>query len=348
MNQKYDHYIAVDWALSNMAIARATRHDNEINCVEVVADISDLKAYLSHLKGTKLLCFEESTPAQWLYVELKEFVDEIIVCDPYRNKLLSEGAKTDKIDAIKLLKLMRAGLLKPVYHSSDELISLRKIINGYLDVVYAGVRVKNQRSALLRGYGLNRDEDLPNPSDADLFVMQGYDLSIKNYEEEKLRYNKKFISLGNDIEIIKNLKSVPGIGPVGAVKVAAIVVDPKRFTNKSQWLSYCGLVMHDRISGGKLYGKKTPRHSRILKSVFKTAAITILQDQPTIYTKALGDSASAIKSYYQLLMERKNYPPHRARAAVARKIATIALGVMKSQKKFDDRWRKKYVTSNIL
>lgn len=341
----YDHYIAMDWALSNMAIARSTKHGEEINCVDVVADISDMKAYLSNLKGTKILCFEESTPAQWLYVELKEFVDEIIVCDPYRNKLLSEGPKTDKIDAIKLLKLLRANLLKPVFHSADELISLRKIVNGYLDVVYAGVRVKNQRAALLRGYGLNRDEDFSGRSEADTFVMEGYESSLKAYETQKLRYNKKFLSISKDVKDVEILRSVPGIGPVGAVKVAAVVVDPKRFKSKGHFLSYCGLVKHDRISGGRIYGKKMPRYNRILKSVFKTAAVTILQDNPGIYTKALGDTAGAIKEYYQILIEKKNYPPYRARNAVTRKIALIALGVMKSGKKFDDRWRQKYVAT---
>lgn len=340
--KNYDHFIAVDWALSNMAIAKSTRHSEEIHCVDVVADVRELKTYLATLKGTKVLCFEESTPAQWLYVELKEYVDEVIVCDPYRNKLLCEGPKNDKIDAIKLLRLLRAGLLKPVYHSADSLISLRKIVNGYLDIVYAGVRAKNQRAALLRSYGLIAEEELSNASEVDYFVMSGYDSAIKNYENEKARYNRKFLSLASDIEIVKALKTVPGIGAVGAVKIAAIVVDARRFNNKGQFLSYCGLIRHDRVSGGRSYGKKTPRHSRVLKSVFKTAAVTVIQGRPGIYTKALGETAGVLKDYYQMLIEKKNYPPYRARSAVARKIAIIALGVMKSGQKFDDRWRRKY------
>ena len=39
----------------------------------------------------------------FLYTELKEYVEKIIVRDPYRNKLLTERAKTDKIDAKKLV-----------------------------------------------------------------------------------------------------------------------------------------------------------------------------------------------------------------------------------------------------
>ena len=35
----------------------------------------------------------ETTISQWLYTELRKYVDKIIICDPHRNKLLSEGPK---------------------------------------------------------------------------------------------------------------------------------------------------------------------------------------------------------------------------------------------------------------
>ncbi len=115
----YDHYIALDWAQSNMAIARMTKQSSEISVVEVPASVKELKGYLRRLKGRSILRFEETTTSQWLFTELKSSVDEILVCDPYRNKLLSEGAKTDRIDARKLVTLLKAELLKPVFHSSD-------------------------------------------------------------------------------------------------------------------------------------------------------------------------------------------------------------------------------------
>jgi len=104
-----------------------------------------MQIYLKNLKGTICLTFEETTTSQWPYTELKEYVDKIIVCDPYRNKLLSEGPKNDKIDARKLVMLLRAGLLKEVYHIGENFIELRKIVNGYEDTIKAGARPKNQR-----------------------------------------------------------------------------------------------------------------------------------------------------------------------------------------------------------
>ena len=97
----FDHYIAVDWAQTNMAIARRTNGTEKIVTIDVPLNVKELQLYLTRLKGKKILTFEETTPSHWLYTELKEFADEILVCDPYRNHLLSEGPKNDRIDAEK-------------------------------------------------------------------------------------------------------------------------------------------------------------------------------------------------------------------------------------------------------
>ena len=71
----YDHYIAVDWAQKNMAIARMTKKSKKTHVIDVASDIGDLCAYLKHLKGKKILTFEETTTSQWLYTETREYVE---------------------------------------------------------------------------------------------------------------------------------------------------------------------------------------------------------------------------------------------------------------------------------
>jgi hypothetical protein len=155
----YDHYIAIDWALENMAIARMTKKSNKITAIDVPSDIKDLQAYLKNLKGTKIMAIEETTTTQWLYTELKDYVDRIFICDPTRNKLLNEGPKNDKIDARKLVHLLKSGLMKEVYHSNDRFLYLRRLVSGYEDLVKAGVRMQNQRYALLRACGKKGNEE---------------------------------------------------------------------------------------------------------------------------------------------------------------------------------------------
>ena len=321
----FDHYIAVDWSQSNMAIARLTNGSSKIKTLDVPANIEELKLYLKRLSGKKILTFEETTTSQWLYTELSAQVDEIVICDPYRNRLLSDGPKTDRIDAEKLVELLKAGLLKGVYHSGDQFIELRKFTSGYQDVVKAGVRLKNQRTALFRAEGKNTGGQLSHPMER--FVLEGIEEGIEAYESRKKKYEKGFEQLRRKHKAISHLVGVPGIAEIGAVKIAATVVDPRRFDHKGRWLSFCGLVKHEKLSGGRSYGRRQSRYSRTMKSVFKTAAIAVIN----------GESQNPLKVYYHYLMDQKGYAEHEARHALARRIAVVAWGVFKSGKRFETR-----------
>lgn len=321
----YDHYVAVDWAMSNMAIARMTPNSKKPMVIDVPSSISELKIYLKNLQGSICLTVEETTTAQWLYTELRDSVDRLIVCDPFRNKLLSEGAKTDKIDAEKLVKLLRGDLLKEVFHSTDKYVSLRKLVSAYEDLIQQGVRMKNQRAAIFRSYNLNSKKIDQLNCDASKFVLTGLDEQIEKYNSEKKRYLTEFVKIEKDFSEVKRLKGIPGIGDILAIQIVARVIDAKRFKTRSHFLSYCGLVKLDKISGGKTYGKRSPRFCRRMKQAFKIAASASIYDD------------NEIARYYQFLINEKKYPAHNARNAVARKIATYAYGVMKNGNNYNPK-----------
>jgi len=320
----YDHYIAIDWSIKNMAIARMTKKSNKITAIDVPSDIENLQAYLKNLRGTKILTIEETTTSQWLYTELKEYVDRILICDPNRNKLLNEGPKTDKIDATKLVQLLKAGLMKEVYHSTDRFLYLRRTVSGYEDLVKAGVRLKNQRYALLRAVGKNGYEKkgLKLGPRGEQFVLECLDRQITAYEEEKELYEKEFNKLSRKYPEIKHQKSLPGIGTIHAVKIVSRVVAPHRFADKGHYLSYTGLIKLEKTSGGRNYGKKNPRYSRQLKSVYKSGVLA-----------AIGGN-NPINDYYEHLIQEDGYPEHNARQKACRRLATLSLGVFKSGKKY--------------
>lgn len=319
----FEHYIALDWAQENMALARMTKESRQIKVTDVPSSLKELKLYLRHLKGSKILTLEETSTAQWLYVELKDEVDELIICDPYRNRLLSEGPKTDKIDAKKLVLLLRNDLLKPVFHTADQFIELRKIVSGYEDLIKLGVRLKNQRSALFRGQGQDKREKALE-GEMDSFVLRGIDEGVEHYESERERYLEMFQRQRKKHAAIRNLEGITGVGIVGAVKVVARVVDPKRFRNKGAWLSYCGLVRLQKESGGRSYGFKNSRYCRQMKSVFKTAAMS------AIHTP----HSNSFKETYEYGLKEKHLAEHQARHAVARKIAVTAWGLLKTGKPY--------------
>lgn len=320
----YDHYIAIDWSIKNMAIARMTNKSNKITTIDVPSDTTELKIYLKNLKGSRIVTIEETTTSQWLYTELKDEVEKIVICDPCRNRLLGEGPKTDKIDATKLVQLLKAGLLKEVYHTADKFLYLRKLVSGYEDLVKSGVRTKNQRYALLRACGKTGEEKRGmtlNETGAQ-YVLESLDRQITSYGEEKKGYAKQFAALSLKYPEIRHQKSLPGIGPINSVKIVSRVVTPYRFTDKGHFLSYVGLIKLEKISGGKSYGQKNPRYCRQLKSVYKSGALA-----------AIGNN-NPINDYYDYLINEKGYPPHQARQATARRLAVLSWGVFKSQKKY--------------
>ena len=146
-----DIHIAMDWAQSTFAMAWDDGNGPEV--FESRDGIAAVKHFLEGLTGNKKMTIEEGTASQWLFTEIKPLVNELIVCNTRRNRLLSEGAKNDRIDALKLLKLLKADLLKPVYHTFNKSIELRKLVSGYSDFVRATTRLKNQKSAILRSVG---------------------------------------------------------------------------------------------------------------------------------------------------------------------------------------------------
>lgn len=326
--ESFDHYIAVDWSKVNMAIARLTPHLQEPKVMDTASDLKALKHYLRDLRGRKIVTIEETTTAHWLFTELREYADRIIVCDPLRNKLLSEGAKTDKIDARKLCLLLRSGLLKEVYHTTQRRWELRKYVSAYQDLIKMGVRLQNQRTALYHSHGMSKSGSAEQLPKSFRFIDEQMEKHVALYEEHHEAYQGLFRAWCKKERLLKNLLDVPGIAEVSAVKILATVIDAKRFRHKGHYLSYCGLVKHYRISGRKIYGQKDTRYSRVLKEVYKTAAMAAINGQ------------NPIREYYDYLLE-KGVAEHNARHAVARYIAVITYGMLKSGEKYQPyRWRK--------
>jgi hypothetical protein len=324
--ETYEHYLAIDWSMKVMAIAHMTRRSKEPKVFERATKLSELKTYINSLQGRKVLAIEETTTAQWLYLELVELVERIIICDPYRNRLLSDGPKTDKIDAGKLCKLLRAGLLKEVFHSVSKFYELRCLVSAYEDVVRSGVRLLNQKFCFGQGH-------YDKGSHA-AFIIEHIDKNIELYRTNKKHYEDKFIELSKHNAVMRNLLEVDGIGIIGAVKIIAIVVDARRFPRAGNYLSYCGLIEHEKTSGGRSYGRRRPRFNHTLKSVYKLAAMAVI-----------SGGRNSMRQYYDLLLSR-GVAEHNARNALARYIARVTYGMLKTGKRYEPYQLRKQNTEH--
>jgi transposase len=207
--------------------------------------------------------------------------------------------------------------LKEVFHSSNELYELRRLVGAYEDMVVAGVRALNQRKSLEHAHA--------ETGTYALFIIEHLDKSIELYRATKKQYERQLVTLSKRNRLVRNLTAVTGIGVIGAVKIVAIVVDARRFPRAGHYLSYCGLVKHELLSGQRSYGRRRPRFNHTLKAVYKLAAMA-----------AISSKNNPVRAYYDHLLAQ-GVAEHNARNNVARYLARITYGMLKSGKPYQQK-----------
>ncbi len=119
----------------------------------VTTNEMNLLAFVRGVKGPKKLVFEEGVMSQWLFLLLKDEVDELVVCQPQEH----DGPKNDEKDAWEIADLLRVGRLKSVFHTDNELINLRTLVSGHDDLIGEITREKNRLKALFRQVAIPTD-----------------------------------------------------------------------------------------------------------------------------------------------------------------------------------------------
>lgn len=308
LEESFDCYVGLDWSERTMAVAIMGPDEAIPRVREERADVVRLQRLLEELPGRVILTFEESTAAHWLYGKLMPFVDRLIVCNPSYNRMLCRGPKNDTIDAAKLCVLLRHGSLQEVYHSTSRLYELRLLVSSYDDTVRAGVVAQNQLKARQRGrLTTGRSGSM---------VAEQLEHRIELYHQEKRQYEDAFARWVKRTPVLRQLKTLPGIGFRGAVKILGHVIDARRFPDRGHYWSYCGLVWHQKMSGGRRYGRRRPHYNHVLKAVYKTAALAAIK------------GSNPIAEYYQKLLAAGR-PQHNARHQVARYLARVSYGILK-------------------
>jgi transposase len=340
------YYVGLDVHKASICIA-ALNADGKLVMESVIeTSAATVLDFLKGLRGQVEVTFEEGAHAAWLYDVLKTTKARVIVCNPRRNRLLSDGNKSDKVDARKLAQLLRAGLLSPVYHGEHGVRDLKELVRSYEYLVEDSTRVMNRIKALYRSRAIAC-------AGADVYKPQQRQAWLEKLPEAGVR--ARAAGLYSELDHLAGLRrearramlvesrrhaaskvsrQVPTLGTVRIAQVIAAVATPHRFRSKRQFWSYCGLAVRTRSSADHHFvgssmrrtGKAATRgltqdYNRTLKHVFKSAALTASRYEP-------------FKSCYVGLLGR-GLRPELARVTVARKIAAITLAVWKKGEKFD-------------
>src|SRR5438552_13253408 len=346
-------YIGLDVHKESISIAVLNSAGKVVMECVIETKASTILQFIHGLGGDVHLTFEEGTWAGWLYDLLKPHVTELVVCNPRKNALLKQGSKSDRIDAHKLAELLYMSKLSSVYHGEHGLRMLKELSRSYLTISKDLGRVMNRLKALYRGWAIPcagtqvyaphyRSEWLAKIHEAG--VRRRAELYYQQLDALRLVRQqglKELLAEARKHRATKLLRQIPGIGPLRAAHLVALMQTPHRFRTKRLLWKYSGfgVVTHSsadhRYVKGQLERSKKPvsvrgldrDHNHQLKDLFKGAAIQA------------STRKGPFREFYEALVA-KGMRPEMARLTLARKIAVIALTVWKKGGAFDAKYLK--------
>jgi len=291
------------------------------------------------------VAFEEGTQAQWLHDLLIDHAERVVVCNVRGKGPLAN--KDDGIDADGISETLRLGGLKPVFHGTPEILTLKELVRNYNNLVEDSTRV------MLRIKAMFRARAIPTPGVSVYRSSQRKQWLSKLEGGARVRAASLLTQLDGLLEwrpkakaamIVaarrqpgwKVLRSIPSLGPVRVAQLLAIMRTPFRFRTKRNLWPYAGLAVvkqssaNQEFKNGKLQrSKKAPmtrglnrNHNPQLKAVFKGAA------------NAAAWTPGPLRDYYEDLVGR-GLDKDLAKVTLARKIASVALRLWKKGEVFD-------------
>lgn len=304
-----------------------------------------LLGYVKQLAGNLHLCIEEGEQSQWLYELLSLHVAEMVVV---RGEW-KPGSKSDRIDAHGWAEKLRTRSLgRCVYKDPTQFRALRERARVYTMLTRDRARVKTRIKSFFRGRGVAcpgngvYGAEVRAQKAKLLPVGTREAVALLGRELEALTTLKKeaeaaLLAESHRHPISRILETAPGLGPVRVAQLLPIVVTPWRFRTKRQFWAYCGFGIVTRSSSDYVLdaGQWVRRpvrqtrglnfnHNRMLKSIFKGAATTVIAHS----------GPSPLRAHYDRLLEAGT-KPNLAKLTVARQVAAIVLAMWKAQERYD-------------
>jgi transposase len=220
-----------------------------------------IRQFIQGLRGNLLVTFEEGTGAAWLYDLLKSHVTKVTVCDARKNALPKSGNKSDRIDAQKLAELLRNGSLSAVDHGEHGLRTLKELSRSYLTVSKDRTRGMNRLKALYHSWGIacagtqvyaprHRLEGLSKITEVGVRGRAEFTSpQLEGLQALRQAVRRDLLAESRKHRATSLLRQIPGIGPIRAALLAALLPTPDRFRPKRQLWAYGGLAIETHGSG---------------------------------------------------------------------------------------------------
>jgi len=289
---------------------------------------ANLRAAFAGQRSEIHVHLEAGELAPWAASVIAPLVRRVVCSHPKDNAWIAKDAdKCDRVDAFKLAELLRLNRFKEVRYPPDQpRRNFKQLVQHYDELTGQQARLKTKIKARLRMQGVlvtgerpfsskGRKEVLAQVESRDLrtAIKQLYevlDQAVVAQEQARLL----MLRAAQSFPEIKLLRTVPGVGPIGACRFSAYIHTPSRFSSKRKLWKYCRLSVSHRSSNGKpLRRPRLDRRSGCgrLKDVSRKAFEVAIRSR----------HGNGFKRTYQRALETTHDKTH-ARLTVQRKIVS--------------------------
>jgi transposase len=338
-----EHHIAMDTHCHTTEVCVKTRANTPGRTWRVSTTIPALREAIASVRRPRYLAFEEGPLASWLYRNLRQDVDRLVVCDPRKNAWVAKGGdKDDPIDAGKLADLFAGGFLRPVHHPAElGREAFKQLVGLYHERVGHRVAEANKVIGRLRRWGIvvreaafdqgsarpallerlpPAAEQAPSVRLSLELLFDGYDQAVT--QEQKLR--RQLVTEAKGHEAVVRFTALPGVAWVRAATFFAYIDTPWRFATKQALWKYMGIGLVRKTSGdGPVYLGVDPAANRTLKSTILGAAESAMMRKENPFARQHERWTAAGLS------------PRNAKRNVARAMAAVMWGMWKSGGVYD-------------
>jgi transposase len=289
----------------------------------------------------KLVVFEAGNQLKWIALELKKIKGvDLHVVHPNEIKWINQSsAKTDKIDARKLAQLARGDMLPRKVHIVEgtarqlrELVSARHTLQSKRVALINSIRgcLKQEGYRLPENFFSHKDwrEHLERMRVADTqkVILASYMSGIESLQAAERELTEEILEIEH--EEIELLESIPGIGPLSSRVLIGAIDEVKRFDNKKALANYGALTPRIYQSGGVTHLGRITREGR------HEVRRVLLQGAHTV-ARMKSYEARPLKDFFERVRQRRGKKI--AIVALARKLLTIAYGVLRTQTMYDPK-----------
>jgi transposase len=255
---------------------------------------------------------------------LEPHVGRVLVVHPGDTGIRQARAKTGRLDARALAKLLAAGSLDGLWMPDEQTSAMRRRLARRSQLVRARTRAKNECHAVLVRRLIKK------PAVSDLFGLAGREWlrevelpveeretvdgclrQIEFLDEEVAEVEKQIACDALVSPQIKRLMTVPGVNVIVAATFMAAIGDVGRFASQRQLVGYLGLDPRVRQSGS------TPAtHGRISKQGSASARHALVEASWSVVRQP-----GPLRAFYQRIRARRGHQV--AVVAAARKLACL-------------------------